>query len=515
MLINAANIFGSRVFGLVRDILAAAFWGSTEVMQAAFTTAFTIPNTFRSLFAEGAFSAAFVPLIAKKLEAGEESEAWRLACRTITIQTILLAVICVVVSVISGGVLYFLPETSSDATTQLIFKILPLLIPYALFICVAGAFAAILNALRHFAIPAATPILFNVVQIITLVLLFVCGKTRHEFSSLVWFCISVLVAGVLQMFVLMYFCARKGFHFHFDFTWNHPDVKVLCKKILPGLAGAGVHQINILIDRTIAVFVGATAVGAINYSNRIVFLPIGIFGVAMNTICLTNMARAKDDREMADCLDAALRQVLFLALPCTAFLAALNSEVIRLLFQRGAFTTDSVRECALALIFYLPGLPAFCAAKVAVTTHHGRSDTLTPVIVSVICVFVNFILNILLIHSLRQGGLALASSLSSWLNVLILLAIDTRKLSTWNYWSTIVSALRLAVAAALAGIAAYGTNILVTNHIPSTLGATLSALIVIMTSGFAGLIVYGVVCPFLARTELNEFLGAFRRKRKK
>ena len=323
MLINAANIFGSRVFGLVRDILSAAFWGSTEIMQAAFTTAFTIPNTFRALFAEGAFSAAFVPLFAKKLEAGKDDEAWTLACRTISLQIVLLAAVCVIVSALSGIVLLCLPAEGSNETTRLIFKILPLLIPYALFICVAGAFAAILNALRHFAIPAATPILFNVVQIITLVLLFVCGKTRHEFSSLIWFCVSVLIAGLLQMAVLMFFSAKKGFHFHFDFNWRNDDVKTLCRKILPGLAGAGVHQLNILIDRSIAVFVGAAAVGAINYSNRIVFLPIGIFGVAMNTICLTNMSRAKDDNEMADCLDTALRQVLFLALPCTALLCAL------------------------------------------------------------------------------------------------------------------------------------------------------------------------------------------------
>ena len=513
MLINAANIFGSRVFGLIRDILSAAFWGSTEIMQAAFTTAFTIPNTFRALFAEGAFSAAFVPLFSKKLEADKKDEAWTLACRTISLQIVLLAAICVIVSALSGIVLLCLPSKASDETTRLIFKILPLLIPYALFICVAGAFAAILNALRHFAIPAATPILFNVVQIITLVLLFVCGKTRHEFSSLLWFCLSVLVAGLLQMAVLMFFCAKKGFHFHFDFNWRNDDVKTLCRKIVPGLAGAGVHQLNILIDRTIAVFVGAAAVGAINYSNRIVFLPIGIFGVAMNTICLTNMSRAKDDNEMADCLDTALRQVLFLALPCTALLCALNTEVIRLLFQRGAFTDESVRECALALICYLPGLPAFCAAKVAVTTHHGRSDTLTPVIVSVICVAVNFILNISLIHSLRQGGLALASSISSWLNVLILLAIDTRKLPTWNCWHTIRAAIRLAVAAATGGAAAYGVNILVSRHLHAN--STLALTLLVIIAAGAGIAAYAAVCPLLARPELSDFLGAFRRKRKK
>lgn len=515
MLVNTAGILGSRVFGLLRDILTAAYWGSTETLQAAFTTAFAIPNILRSFFAEGAFTAAFVPTISQKLKEGKEDEAWKLACRTISLQATLLAIVCILVAIISPVILLLLPDQAETSTTARIFQILPIIIPYAFFICIAGAFAAILNSLKQFAIPALTPIIFNIVQIATVVLLFVTNQSRHDFSSLVWFCISVLVAGLLQMLCLMTACRRKGFMFHFDTSWKNPEVVTLMKRIAPGLIGSGAQQLNIFIDKGLAVFLGAAAVGAINYSNRLIFLPIGIFGAAMGIACLPSMSRASED-EMADCLDAALRQVLFLALPCTTLMAALNTDIIRLLFQRGAFTEEAVRECAWALAFYLPGLPAFCAAKVATTTHHGRKDTKTPVKISLICILTNFILNICLIFFIKQGGLALASSISSWLNVLLLLAIDTKKLPNWKYRRTAFSAFKLALAAACAGATAYAAKLtaqkIVANLQMTPSFLTLAATVIVAC--FFGSIAYLIACRILGQHELTELLSSVKKRKK-
>ncbi|MBR0459363.1 MAG: murein biosynthesis integral membrane protein MurJ [Victivallales bacterium] len=513
MLTNFLGIFCSRILGLARDVVMTWYWGGSGAAQAAFHLAFSIPNLFRTLFGEGAFTAAFVPAISEKLEQDDRAGAWRLAERTITLQLLGLLGVVVVVSGISG-VLYWNTLGEVRPHVSLTFQILPLLMPYALLICVAGSFGSILNSLRRFAMPALNPVLFNVCQIATVLVLSRLWP-NDEPRALYWFCASVLLAGVLQMGSLMFVCARQGFQFHFSLVWKDPEVRAVCARFLPGTIGAGANQINQLVDKALVAFLGPLAVSSMAYSQHLVYLPVGLFGVAMGVVCLTAMSRAasrNDQPEMAESLDFALRLVLFLSLPCAAMFGALALPFVKMLYFRGAFSEEAVRECVWALYFYLPGLPAFCCQKVALNPHHAKKDTQTPVKVAVAFIVLNFFLNISLIWSLRQGGLALSTSICAWANTITLLYLARRHVLLWRAWPTVCAGLQLLLASAFAGVLAW----FAARHaiLPQGLPATVQNIVILLEGGIVGGLGYLLFCGILRRPEPRELLGALRSRRK-
>ncbi len=512
MLGSFLGIFGSRVAGLARDLAMTHYWGGSGAAQAAFHVAFSIPNLFRNLFGEGAFTAAFLPAVAGKLEKDGKESAWRLAERMISLQIIALAVIVAVVSLISGGLYVWARCSDVRPHILLTFKILPLLMPYALLICVAGSFASILNALRVFALPAANPVIFNAVQIAAVILLyFTFGNT--EPAALYIFCGSVLLAGVLQALSLAFACRRRGFIFHFRPVWRDEEVKQVLRKFLPGTVGAGVNQINQFIDKWMVSWLGPLAISGIEYSHRLIYLPVGLFGVAISNVCLTDMSRAasrNDSDELSDSLDRALRMTLFLSIPCAVLFGVLADPFVRLLFRHGAFNDDAVRSCVTALMFYIPGIPAFCCAKVALTPHHANLDTSTPVRVSIACVILNFILNISLIWTLRQGGLALSTSISSWTNLCALLVLARKYLPGWKPAKTITQGIIIFVISCVSGCCAWLA--LRYAPFPENFGITLDAAIRVLVGGAVGAIVYLLASLLTRRPELMDIISAIRRK---
>ena len=512
MLGSFLGIFGSRVAGLLRDLAMTHYWGGSGAAQAAFHVAFSIPNLFRSLFGEGAFTAAFLPAVAGKLEKDGKEGAWRLAERVISLQIIALAVIVALMSLASGALYLLTRGTDVRPHIQLTFKILPLLMPYALLICVAGSFASILNSLRVFALPAFNPVIFNAVQIAAIVLLYFTFANT-SLTALYIFCASVLLAGLLQAVSLAFACRRRGFVFHFRPAWKDEEVRQVLRKFLPGTVGAGVNQINQLIDKWMVSWLGPLAISGIEYSHRLIYLPVGLFGVAISSVCLTDMSRAasrNDSEELSDSLDRALRLTLFLSIPCAVLFGVLADPFVRLLFRHGAFNDDAVRSCVTALLFYIPGIPAFCCAKVALTPHHANLDTATPVRVSIFCVVLNFLLNISLVWSLRQGGLALSTSICSWTNLCALLVLARKYVPGWAPLRTVSHALQMLAAACAAGAAALLA--LRCLPYPDSCGVTLASALRVMAGGAAGSIVYFAASLALGRAELRELLGAVRRR---
>ncbi|MBQ6470357.1 MAG: murein biosynthesis integral membrane protein MurJ [Victivallales bacterium] len=521
MLASFCGIFLSRVFGLLRDILFARFWGGTGTSQAAFNLAFSIPNMFRGLFGEGAFTAAFVPAISQKLEAGDREGAWRLAERTISLQGIALLALVAVSSLVS---LLLLAVTPAEARPHigLTFRILPLLMPYALLICLAGSFGSILNALRSFLLPSVNPILFNLCQIGAILLLGMYWG-NEDLTALYLFCGSVLLAGVLQMATLMYACYRQGFHFHFRVDLHDSEVRSVLSRFVPGAIGAGTSQLNQFLDKVLVGWLGAKAISALTFSQHLVYVPVGVFGVAIGNVCLTDISRAvarQDDLETSECLDFGLRQVLFLSLPCAVLFGVLSHQVIGLLFEHGAYTAEATRECVWALCFYLPGLPAFCMHKVASVPHHASGDTTTPVRISMGCIALNLVLNLALIMPLRQGGLALATSICSWVNVLILLQLARRRARLWQVWRTARAGLGLLTAAGVAGVLAWHALswMPVPQETPAILNRlcdsrTLGNVLRLAGGGLAGAIGYLLACLLLRRPEPRELFSAIRSRR--
>ncbi|MBR6371796.1 MAG: murein biosynthesis integral membrane protein MurJ [Victivallales bacterium] len=454
MLLSGAGIFCSRIFGLLRDVVMTWYWGGSGAAQAAFHLAFSIPNMFRMLFGEGAFTAAFVPSLAGKLETGSRDEAWRFAERVITLQALALAGMVVLVSLVSLLIGLLLPASVREHIV-LTFRILPLLMPYLLLICIAGCFGCILNALRRFVFPSLNPVLFNIVQICAVLLISRFWK-NDEPMALYCFCGSVLLAGVVQMLSLMFLCRLQGFVFHFRLEVKNPDVLDVCRKMLPGIIGAGTNQINQCIDKIMVGYLGTLAVSSLSYSNHLVYLPVGIFGVAIGNVCLTELSRASSRKDMdalSNSLTFSLQSVLFLSIPCAVIFYLFAEPFIRLLFFRGAFNEEAVKACAYALKCYILGIPAYCMMKVATTPHHASGDTRTPMRVGIACVGLNFIMNISLIWSMKQGGLALSTSISSWVQVISLLFLICRKIPQWKPGAAALSGLLCLGFALIAGFA--------------------------------------------------------------
>jgi putative peptidoglycan lipid II flippase len=251
----------------------------------------------------------------------------------------------------------------------------------------------------------------------------------------------------------------------------------------------------------------------LNYSQHLVYLPVGIFGVAMGVVCLPSMSRAwalRQEEEMVSSLNYALRIVLFLSLPCATLLGALSTETISMLFARGAFTSEAVRECSWTLNFYLVGLPAFCCAKVATNPFHARKDTRTPVKIAMICMVLNLVLNLILMQFLRQGGLALSTSICSWLNVTLLLTCNRRMLPAWKPGPVLKAAFGLGVMAMIAGLVAGLTGYAMQKSMANmpALPSILKNLFCVVGGGLAGGITYLLATRLAARPEPSELLHA-------
>jgi len=455
MILVSAGILLSRLLGLVRDVSFAGRWG-TGTAFAAFSLAFMVPNLLRALFGEGAFSAAFVPTFSAKLETDGEAHAWVAAQRVITA---LIAVLTVLVMAVAAGAV-LLRGCMTQELDRLTLQLLPWVMPYAVLICATGAFSGVLNSLRHFLVPSITPVVLNLTLIC--VALFVCpywGDTGSE--QIQALALAVLLAGTLQLALQLAACRAKGLSFKFDPAWRSAEVRHVAVLIAPALLGTGVTQLNTLVDKLLARVLGSMAVGSLYYSQRLVYLPVGLFGVAMAVVCLPAMSRAwargaRD--EMRTSLAYALRHVLFLTIPVAALLAVTGLDVIRLLFERGTFDAASTRETFWALAFYLPGIPAFACVKVAVTPFYARQDTKTPVKIACVCLILNVILNLSLMWHLRQGGLALSTSICSYLNVSLLLVLTARTTGGIGMRTLVVPLCRIAVATAAAVLAAVGTQ---------------------------------------------------------
>ncbi len=507
---SSAGILLSRISGLLRDSATAAYWGATEVAQAAYKTAFAIPNSLRELFCEGAFASAFVPMVSAHIAKDGRESAWRLANRAITLQLVVLVVVTLLFSGI-GAALWLSRLFAGAPTTDVTLKILPLLMPFSVLVCVSGSFCALLNCIKVFFLSSAIQLVFNMVQVLSVVALHFSWQ-RNEPQALYFYCGSTILAGFLQLAILLSICRRHGYTYRFELSWDG-EVRLFCKKLIPGVLGSGLQQLNSLIDRVIGLMLGSAAIGALYYSNRLVFLPIGLFGVTMSSVCLPALSRAHargDQQGIVEALDYALRTILFLAMPTMALLMVCDREIIRLLFARGAFNEEAIAQCHWALMFYLTGLPAFCCAKVVTNPFHARLDTATPVRIACIMMVLNTALNFALMWPLRQGGLTLATSLCSWLEIVILLKLNRRALPSWSPAPFLKALCGLGVAAGAGGLATVGVMRLCA-ALPQTFGwQGMRIAIAIVALG----VVYLAACVLLRRPEPMELLGAFRRRGK-
>ena len=414
--------FISRILGLIRDMVCAQFFGAGTGFDA-FSVANRIPNFMRRLFAEGAFSLAFVPVFSEYREKRSHAELQELVDYVAgTLGLILFAVTAV--GVIAAPVLIWIFAhgfVDDPVKFNLTAEMLRITFPYLLFISLTAFAGGILNSCGRFAVPALTPVLLNICMILGAV--WVSPHLERPVVALAW---SVFIAGVVQLlFQLPYLHAAKLLP-RPRWGWRSAGVQRILKLMLPTLFGSSVAQINLLFDTLMASFLVTGSVSWLYYSDRLVEFPLGVFGVALGTVILPNLSQkhaAASLEAFSHTLDWALRWVLLIGLPATVALAILAAPLLATLFQYGEFEATDVIMASRSLTAYSLGLIAFMLVKVLAPGFYARQDTRTPVKVGIIAMVSNMVLNVILIFPLAHAGLALATSLSSFINAGLLFHI--------------------------------------------------------------------------------------------
>jgi putative peptidoglycan lipid II flippase len=416
----------SRVLGFVRDLLIAAVLGAGAAADAFFVS-FKLANLLRRLFAEGAFNAAFVPLFARAHEGEGPEAARRFAEETLAVMTTVLLVFVLLAQLAMPWLVRALaPGFEVEGERYgLAVELSRITFPYLMFISLAALFSGVLNSIGRFAAAAFAPIILNVVLVTTLLVASLHPATPAH--ALAW---GVFAAGILQLAWVAVAARRNGMGLRLRLPRLTARLKRLFRLMLPGAIGSGVYQINLVIDTLFASLLPVGAVSYLFYADRLNQLPLGIIGVAIGTVILpllSRQLRAGEDRAASQTQNRAIEMGLLLTLPAAAALIVLAQPIIQVLFERGAFGPEDTAATAAALMAFSIGLPAYVLIKVLVPAFFAREDTATPVKVAAACLIANVLLILALIGPLAHVGIALATAISNWLNVVLLATILHRR----------------------------------------------------------------------------------------
>jgi putative peptidoglycan lipid II flippase len=437
----------SRVLGLVRDLVTAFALGAGP-MADAFFVAFRIPNLLRSLFAEGSLAMAFIPVFTRTEQEHGKERAFRVARAVQFWIVAVLGVIVALVLLFPGPVtmaMAFGFKAKDPGILDFTATLLRLCFPYILFISSVALCMGVLNSRGRFLAPAMAPCVLNVVLITAALTAYLSG-----WNVAVALAVGVPIAGLGQLLLQQPFLRREGFRWSGPWSPRDPEVVRIGRLMLPTVVGSAVYQLNIVAGTLLASFLPFGSITYLYYADRLVQLPLGVFGVAVSTAALPSLAAlASSGRldEYRSALNTSIGLTLFVSIPSAAGLIGLAVPLIDLLFGRGAFTSSDVYATALALTGYAVGLPAFSCARSLVAAFYAREDTRTPVKVACLCLTMNIALGAVLMQFMGHAGLALATSLSSWTNVLLLGHILSRKIGSWfSFGRRIPSVLALSMA---------------------------------------------------------------------
>ncbi|WP_232825108.1 murein biosynthesis integral membrane protein MurJ [Salinicola endophyticus] len=405
----------SRMLGLVRDVVIATLLGAGSGADAFFV-AFKIPNFMRRLFAEGAFNQAFVPVLSEYATQRTRAEVRELLDAVSGSLSVVLALITALAIAAAPWLVWlFAPGFKADpGKLALTAEMLRLTFPYLLLISLTAFAGSVLNTWERFAVPAFTPVLLNLSLIGAA--LWLTPWMSDPALGLAW---GVLIAGAAQLLFQLPFLLRLGLMPRPRLGFRHPGVRRILRLMTPALFGVSVSQINLLLDTVLASFLVSGSVSWLYYSDRLVELPLGVFGIAIATVILPALSKrhAEQSREhFARMLDWALRMVLLIGLPAALALVLLAEPLLVSLFHYGAMTDHDVVMAARSLRAYALGLLAFMLIKVLAPGYFARQDTKTPVKIGIVAMVANMVMNLALIVPLAHAGLALATALSAFLN---------------------------------------------------------------------------------------------------
>jgi putative peptidoglycan lipid II flippase len=414
------NTLLSRILGFVRDLVLARMFGA-DAATDAFFVAFKIPNFLRRLFAEGAFSVAFVPVLTEYRSKRSQGELHEFVNKMAgTFGLILFSVTLLGVLAAPLLVMLFAPGFigEEEGKYQLAVEMLRFTFPYLFFISLTAFAGSILNVHNRFAVPAFTPVLLNLSLIGCA--FWLSPRMEQPVVALAW---GVFIAGAVQFMFQFPFLHQIKMLPRPRIAFKDRGVMRVMRLMVPALFGVSVSQLNLLLDTLIASFLVSGSISWLYYSDRLMEFPVGILGVALGTVILPNLSRKhaeKSTEEFSATLDWALRVMVLLGIPAAVGLTLLAGPMLTTLFYSDAFNDQDVAMSSRSLMAYAPGLLAIILIKVLAPGFYARQDTRTPVRIGIIAMLVNMVLNLLLVFPLAHAGLALATTLSSALNAYLL-----------------------------------------------------------------------------------------------
>ena len=454
----ASATLASRLLGMVREMVYSNFMGITWV-ASAFVMAFQVPNLFRRLLGEGALTAAFIPIFKQKEVQDGEEEMWRAANAVISGLVAGAAAVTVLVVI---GITIALSIGIANEETRLMLRLLRLMFPYMLLVCLAAVLIGMANARGHFFVPALGAVILNVIMIGSV--LFLAPRMGPRLQDQIFgLAIGVVVAGLAQAFFQLPSLSREGYRYRWVSPWHDPTVRHVVRKMLPGSIGVAAFQVNVLLTQIFSFWFDPSIVSTFNYSVRLMELPQGMFGISLATYLLPTLAGLAAEKkypEFRETLSQGLSYLAFGNLLAAAISASLAIPIVRLIFEHGKFGPDATARAALALMCLAPGLLMFSMNNILARAFYALSDIKTPMKISIFCLCVNLAFAFVFLRSLSgtpvkgEAGLAIANTLSACFNVVLLVYGLRRKLSRLGLTSCVRTLLVLVPNAILAGVVA-------------------------------------------------------------
>ena len=452
-----AATLASRILGLVRDQVLASMFGAGNAMDA-FNVAFRFPNLVRDLFAEGAMSAAFVPVFMRQLASGERNGAWRLGSNVINALLVVTGVLVI------AGIAFARPLVGAFAADyatvpgklELTILLTRIMLPFLTLVAIAAVLMGMLNSLHRFFIPALAPAMFNIATIICALAL-VPVMPQFGIPPIVAIAIGALVGGLAQVVIQWPLVRREGFAYTLILDWKQDALRRVLMLMGPGTIGLAATQVNVFVNTVLATREGTGAVSWLNYAFRLMYLPTGLFGVSIATATVPAVARhaaRDDDAGVRATVADGLSLMLVLNVPATVGLIVLSNPIVQVIFERRAFLPADTIATAAALQWYAVGLLGYSIVRIASPTFYALGDSRTPVHVSIAAVLVNAVLNLLLARLLGYRGLALGTSIAALFNAGCLLWLLRRRLDGLHDRRVLSSFARIAIASFAMGTAA-------------------------------------------------------------
>ena len=500
----------SRILGFFRDMVIAHFFGAGMVADAFFV-AFRIPNLWRRLVGEGSMTISFIPVYTEYLTQRSEEETREVTHIAFTIAGVILLILTllgiffspILIQVIAPGFIQ-IPEKFQLTVTlnQIIF-------PYLFFIGLFALCMGILNSHRYFFAPAIAPIFLNISIIVSVFLFYQMFRIPVMTLAL-----GVLAGGVFQFLFQIPFLRKKRITFRLNFNFRHPAIKRIGLLMVPGMIGTAVYQLNVFVDTVFASFLPSGSVSYLFFADRLMEFPLGIFAIAIGMASLpslSGLAAQGKMEELKETLSFAFRLVSFISIPAMVGLIALKTPIVNLLFQRGLFDTSATEKTAFALLFYSVGLWAIAGSRTIVPAFYSLQDTWTPLKIALICLVANVIFNAIFIIPLKHAGLALATSLSSTLNLILLSKNLGSKLGGVDIEKNIKSLLRIFGCSLPMGLIAFLICSLGTWSTTGHVGAKISLLLIGIVIGLG---IY-LACSYGMKNEEMLFLLKMVKRKKR